>query len=171
MPIGDRAREENIVSSETKQIFRRVLIDINGNSLEGVTFDNCLGNPNLKFTNATYELIYRPISKQHEHAKENPFIVRCDMLPGAKLRTKDWKTFKGLAKRDPVIAWIIKWTTINEELFKVAKQHYFLPITFTIKYVEYKNHLEKLEPEARMLLSREEWMIGEKYRAERWASR
>lgn len=171
MPIGDKAREEIIVSSETKQIFRRVLIEINGNSLEGVTFDNCLGNPDLRFTNGTYELIYRPISKQHEHAKENPFIVRSDLLPGSKLRVKNWNAFKGLAKRDPAIAWILKWTTIDEELFKLAREHYMLPITFTIKYVEYRNHLKKLEPNANMLLTREEWMIGDKYRAERLASR
>ena len=93
------------------------------------------------------------------------------MLPGAKLRVKNWNVFKCLANRDPVIAWILKWTTIDEELFKLAREHYMLPITFTIKYTEYRNHLQKLEPNARMHLTREEWMIGDKYRAERLASR
>lgn len=171
MPIGDRAREEIIVSSETKQIFRRVAVKIDGSSLEGVTFDNCLFDKNLKFTNATYELIYRPISKQLAHAKEHPFIVRCDMLPGSKIRVKDWQMLYRLSKENPVISWLIKWTTISKELFDIAKQHYMLPITFTIKYIEYRDHLRKLEPEAKMLMSREEWMIGDKYRAERLASR
>lgn len=144
---------------------------IDGSSLEGVTFDNCLFDKNLKFTNGTYELIYRPISKQHAHAKENPFIVRCDMLPGAKIRVKDWQMLYRLSKQDPVIAWILKWTTIDKELFDIAKMHYMLPMSFTIKYIDYCNHLRKLEPEARMLMTREEWMIGDKYRAERWASR
>jgi hypothetical protein len=136
-----------------------------------VTFDNCLGNPDLRFTNGTYELIYRPISKQYTNSKEKPFVVRCDMLKGSKLRVKNYEGLKEIAKKDPVVAWILKWTTLNKDLFNVAKQHYFLPITFTIKYVEYRNHLQKLEPEARMLMSREEWMMGEEYRAERWASR
>lgn len=171
MPIGDRAREENIVSSETKQIFRRVTVNIHGKSLEGVTFDNCLGNPDLRFTNGTYELIYRPISKQREHAKEKPFVIRCDMLQGAKIRVRSYEALKEIAKDNPVVAWILKWTTLNKDLFNVAKQHFMLPITFTIKYVEYRNHLQKLEPYANMHLSREEWMIGDKYRAERWASR
>ena len=171
MPIGDRAREEIIVSSETKQIFRRVTINIHGKSLKGVTFDNCLGNPDLRFTNGTYELIYRPISKQREHAKEKPFVLRCDMLQGSKIRVKDYNALKGLAKSSPVIDWILKWTTLDQKLFNAAKMHYMLPITFTIKYTDYIDHLQKLEPEARMHLSREEWMMGEEYRAERWASR
>lgn len=171
MPIGDRAKEEIIVSSETKQIFRRVAIKTNGKSLEGVTFDNCLFDKDLHFTNGTYEVIYRPASKQIEHAKNNPFIIRCDMYPGAKKRIASWEAFQRLAKSDPVTAWLIKWTTIDKELFKCAKTHYMLPLTFTIKYTEYWRYLEKLEPDARMHLSREEWMIGEKYRAERLASR
>lgn len=171
MPIGDRAREENIVSSETKQIFRRVAVKIDGSTLQDVTFDNCLLNKNLKFTNGTYELIYRPISKQREHAKEHPFIVRCDMLPGSKIRVKDWPMLYRLSKQDPVIAWIVKWTTVNKELFDVAKAHYMLPVSFTIKYIDYCNHLRKLEPDVRMHLTKEEWMIGDKYRAERLASR
>lgn len=171
MPIGDKAREEIIVSSETKQIFRRVTVNIQGNSLKGVTFDNCLCNPDLRFTNGTYELIYRPISKQKEHSKEKPFVVRCDMLPGCKIRVKDYNSLKGLAKSSPVIDWILKWTTLDQKLFNVAKMHCMLPITFTIKYTDYVDYLQKLEPEARMYLTKEEWMIGEKYRAERWASR
>ena len=171
MPIGDRAREENIVSSETKQIFRRVAVKIDGSSLKDITFDNCLLNKDLKFTNGIYELIYRPAAKQREHARAHPFIVRCDMLPGSKIRVKDWQMLYRLAKENPVIAWLIKWTTINKELFDIAKMHYMLPMSFSIKYIEYCKHLSKLDPEARMLMSREEWMIGDKYRAERLASR
>lgn len=171
MPIGDRAREEIIVSSETKQIFRRACVNISGNSLKGITFDNCLGNPNIRFTNGHYELIYRPISKQRDHARINPFIVRCDMLPGSKIRVKNWEDLKKLSKDNLVLQWLINWTTIDKTLFNMAKMNYFVPIIFTIKYTDYINHLQKLEPEARMQLTREEWMIGEKYRAERLASR
>lgn len=171
MPIGDKAREEIIVSTAQKQIFRRTLVNIKGISLKGVTFNNCLGNPDLKFTNGFYEVIYRPHSKQQGHALENPFIVRCDMYPGSKIRVKSWRAFQELAKVNEVAAWLLKWSTISKEIFNCAKKHYMLPISFTIKYVEYWEYLQKLEPEAEMHLTREEWMIGEKYRAERLASR
>ena len=171
MPIGDKAREYVIVSSEIKQIFRRACINIYGNSLEGITFDNCLTNPDLKFTNGYYELIYRPVSKQTTHARINPFILRCDMLKGSKIRIKNWEDLKKLSESNPVLKWLLRWTTISKELFNVAKMNYFVPVTFSIKYVEYRNHLQKLEPYANMHLTREEWMIGDKYRAERLASR
>lgn len=93
------------------------------------------------------------------------------MLPGSKIRVKNWEDLKKLSENNPVLQWLIRWTNINKDLFNVAKMNYFVPITFTIKYVEYRNHLQKLEPYANMHLTREEWMIGDKYRAERLASR
>lgn len=171
MPIGDRAREEIIVSSETKQIFRRACVNIYGKPLKDVTFDNCLKNSELRFTNGIFQLIYKPVSKQREHAREKPFVLRCDMLPGAKLRIASYEGLKKISEENPVIAWLLKWSTLTKELFNVAKMHYFIPITFTIKYIEYRNHLQKLDPYENMHLTKEEWMIGEKYRAERLASR
>jgi hypothetical protein len=171
MPIGDRAREENIVCSETKQIFRRICVKLDGSSLEGVDFSNCLYDENLKFTNGVYEIAYKPVTKQREFARRNPFLIRSDLLPGCKMRFKDWKDFCKLAESNKALKWLKEWTTISAEMFNCAKTHYMLPLVFTVKYCEYWKRLKKLEPEARMHLSREEWMIGDKYRAERLASR
>ena len=171
MPIGDRAREENIVSSETKQIFRRVCLRISENPLNDIDFDNCLLNKDVCFSNGVYEIIYRPISKQVAHAREYPYVIRCDLLKQNKIRVKDWNMLYGLSKKDPVVAWILKWTTISKEMFDCAKVHFMLPLTFTIKYIDYWNFLSKKNPDCSMQLSKLEWMSGDKYRAERLASR
>lgn len=171
MPIGDKAWEEFIVSSEAKQIFRRALLSFDEKSPRFITEEDLLTNPNVKLTNGTYELIYRPIAKQKENSKEYPYIVRSDLLKGCKVRVKDYQMLKRLGKERKDVAFLLKWTTLTLDLFKIAKQNFNTPLCFTMKWVEYAETIMKKDPESSMSYKKEEWVVSEKYRAMRVANK
>lgn len=171
MPIGDKAWEEFIVSSEAKQIFRRAMVHFDEKSPRFITEEDLLTNPDVKLTNGTYELIYRPIAKQKENSREYPFIVRSDLLKGCKIRVRDYNMLECLAKERKEIAFLLKWTTLTRELFGVAKQNFNTPFCFTMKWKEYSETIKAKDPEAPMAYKKEEWVVGEKYRAMRVANK
>lgn len=172
MPIGDRAREEVILSSSEKQLFRRILIDITEKPISDVTFDTFMYNENLRFTNGTYELIFRPITKQKVNSWNKPFLIRSDIFKNtSKIRVPSYKALLNIAEVNPEVAWLVKWTTISEEMFECAKIHRMMPLAFTMKYTDYCKFLKKQDKKAPMQLTKEEWVLGEEFRAERRASK
>ena len=166
MPIGDKAWEEFIASSEGKRIFKRVMVHLDEKAPENIVDDDFLFDPNLKFTNGHYELIYRPFTKQSKYAGECPFIVRCDMLPALKVRVANYGHLKKIGEENPIIAWLIKWCPLSRELFDLARTNFGTPISFTVDWLAYARYIKENNPENKVQLCKEEWKVGEKYRAQ-----
>ena len=165
MPIGDKAWEEFIACSETKQLFRRVLLHMQEKAPENISDFDFGVDKDLKLSNGHYEVIYRPYAKQAKHASACPYIIRCDLFPGAKLRVSGYAHLKEIAKTNQAVAWMLKWTTISDKLFRIARVNFSMPITFTIKWIEYVENMKANNPDNKHQFIKEEWIVAEKYRA------
>ena len=166
MPIGDKAWEEFIASSEGKRVFKRMLVHLDEKAPENITDDDFLTDPNLKFTNGHYELIYRPFSRQKQHSAKHPYIVRCDMFPGFKVRVSSYEDLKKISKRDKSFAWLLKWSNLSSKMFGLAKMNFGVPISFTANWLEYAEYIKENNPGNKVQLCKEEWKVGEKYRTQ-----
>ena len=166
MPIGDKAWEEFIASSEGKRVFKRVLTHLDEKAPENITDDDFLFDPNLKFTNGHYEVIYRPFTKQIKHSAECPFLIRCDLFPGAKIRIANYEHLKKISKDCKEAAWLIKWCPLSRELFDLARTNFGVPITFTPDWLAYAKYIKEHNPGNKTQLMKREWKLAEEYRAQ-----
>lgn len=133
--IGDNARRCIIESSIPKGLFVRARFSFEIEPLkEGET---PIENPNLCQTNGLYYIKYLPIKLY----KWGPFLLRCDLFDGEKIRVADYKSVLGQAngngEKAKFFKFLIEWTNISPKLFEIAKEHYGMPIPFSFKIEKY----------------------------------
>lgn len=76
-------------------------------------------------------------------AKSKKFVINCDLFPGNRLRIKNYKELKELAKTDIRVRFLLNNTNISIGLFNIANEHRDLPLPFVIDWIKYKKNLEK----------------------------
>lgn len=156
--LGDRVRDANInvtiLNSVKKPIVARCHFDLN--SVPVKEGDYPTEENDIVYSDLIYRVVYKPSYK--ENKQHVPYMLECDMFEGKYFRFADMEDLKEKAKTDKRIAFLLRWTNLNEGLLIQAKQllQVRLPICFnTVKYERYlKDIVEKetgVRPEYSML--------------------
>ena len=137
-----------IENTVAKQIFKAGIIEKNlfedrsGRAiikLDGslpTDFDIVNGSPLLRSTHGVYHIIYSPRCMHGKVEKSKPFCVICDLLK-FNLYVTGSKHFEKLADVYPEVAWLIKNTNYNGDLFFLAKIHPGVRMSFSLNFGEY----------------------------------
>lgn len=156
--LGDRVRDANIgvtiLNSVKKPLVARCHFDLNSVPVKEGDFPT--EDNDIVYSDLIYRVVYKPSFKD---CKQNePYMLECDMFEGKYFRFADMEDLKEKAKTDKRIAFLLRWTNLNEGLLIQAKQllQVRLPICFnTVEYERYlKDIVEKetgVRPEHSML--------------------
>ncbi len=133
--IGDRARESSNVRITTPLVScARFQLD------GGLISQTDLGlSKDTIHTAGRFGIRY--ITQRRKKNPPRPFSIACDILDERRTRFASYEDFVEDAKERPEVAFLIKWSTISPELFKLAEEYKGVWFGFSIKYVEYKEHL------------------------------
>lgn len=133
--IGDRARESSN-NRITPPLVWRARFQIDG----GLISQTSIGlDKDTIHTDGRFGIRYIPQRRRKNPVR--PFSIICDILDMNKSRYASYEDFVKDAEKRPEVAFLLKWSTISEELFKFAEEYKGVWFGFSIKYVEYKEHL------------------------------
>lgn len=141
--IIDLARRA--ISEETvkKQLNTRVAISLTSSPLYPGCSEIKKADPNLRYTDGWYFIKYKPTPSALGTQKR--YIIMCDIIHWREkfMRVKGWDEVVELAKKEPRVAWLFKYTNISEELFKIARKNICVPIPFSVDIVKYNNEIKE----------------------------
>lgn len=137
------AREIIIETAPRKTFAARLFISLNNEILK--ENEDLATNPDVKMTNGNYYVKYGWCRNRRE--EDRKFVIVSDLFSyHGRVRFYDWKDFCRMAKTDKEVRWIKENTTISEELFKIAKDHHWQNLPFSVDWVKYKNKLKEKDP-------------------------
>lgn len=99
----------------------------------------------IRLTNGIYAIRFnspRSIRKTRRGRSDLPFTIATDLL-GFHLTVRNAMHFRALAKVIPELAWMIRNTNYDDELFHIAENHVGIHIPFCLDVVKYHNKLKK----------------------------
>lgn len=138
--IGDKAKEM-LADHTVKRTFNpRCLISKTEKLPQ--RGDSPMNNPDLFYTTGSYSLAFRPSAGPNVR-KQDKFIIRSDIFQGSKRRMASYEVMKSMAKNDWSLAFLLKWTNINQKLFDIAAKNISVQIPFTFKVEEYAQMLQE----------------------------
>lgn len=140
--VGDRARTEKMTAPSTTKGFH---------ALAYVRLDEELLDTHLSSTINESEVLgdircrvtYRPRTDQPKYAGRDYIVICSTRMKGFDSRYRDWADFCARAERDPIVAFIKKWSPITEKWFEIAKANPGVDLPFGIDWGKYHEHLEK----------------------------
>ena len=97
-------------------------------------------DPSVRTTGGYYTLIYYPTTSVR-YVKDKPYCIGQDLIR-LSVRVSGPKHWHCLASRIPELKWLEKWSTLEDEMFAIAKKHPGSQIFFTIKWIEYCRMIE-----------------------------
>lgn len=140
--IGDRAKLEKMGASvKTKGFHALAYVRLDEELLD--THLTSATDPTPKLERMRCQISYKPRTDRPKYMGRNYVVVCSETLKGFDSRYRDWEDFCGRAERDPVVAFVKKWSPISEKYFEMAKANTGVEITFSIDWVAYHEHLEK----------------------------
>lgn len=140
--VGDRARAEKMTAPSTAKGFHALayvrldeeLLDTHLSS--AINESEVLGDIRCRVT-------YRPRTDQPKYAGRDYIVICSTRMKGFDSRYRDWADFCARAERDPIVAFIKKWSPITEKWFEIAKANPGVDLPFGIDWGKYHEHLEK----------------------------
>ncbi len=153
--IGDKARECLSDHLSAIKLNPRLLISFTLKTRQ--TGENPLNNRDLKFTDGLYAVTYSP-SKGPNTLKNANFLISCDMFYRKGMRAFNYKSFKKNINEDPVVDFLVNWTTLTEELFDIAKANLGTRIPFSLDVVKYYRAIKEKDPDIGFEVFTEEGM-------------
>lgn len=140
--VGDRARTEKMTApSTTKGFHARAYVRLDEELLD-VSLNDSIDTAK-RFSDIRCRIVYRPRSDQPKYAGRDYIVVCSETLKGFDSRYRDWADFCARAERDPIVAFIKKWSPISEKWFEMAKANPGADLPFGIDWGKYHEHLEK----------------------------
>lgn len=140
--IGDKARLEKMGAPvKTKGFHVPARIRIDENPIDAEL--NRVGDGVLTVDDLRLRITHRPRLDQPKYAGRDYIVVCSATLKGFNSRYRDWADFCERAERDPVVAFVKKWSTISEDYFEMAKADSGVDFHFGIDWSRYYTHLKK----------------------------
>ena len=113
-----------------------------------------LDDGTILITDGLYYLKYRPYRDQYVSIKDNdkekeihgllPFFIKADIFYGHKSRISNMNMIRKRAKTDSKFKYLLEYTNINKDMFKLAVENPGTPIPFCADMVKYRNHIAEL---------------------------
>lgn len=140
--VGDRARTEKMTAPSTAKGFHaRAYVRLDEELLD-VNLNDSIDTAK-RFSDIRCRIVYRPRLDQPKYAGRDYIVVCSETLKGFDSRYRDWADFCARAERDPIVAFIKKWSPISEKWFEMAKANPGADLPFGIDWGKYHEHLEK----------------------------
>ena len=88
--------------------------------------------------------------------KYKPFFIICDLF-ACPLRVNGPEHFRELANVFPEIAWLLRNTNYNDELFRLAREHLGIQFNFNLDFVAYEKMLKEKGAKDRVFYSTQDY--------------
>lgn len=153
--IGDKAREV-IAEGKAIQLRKsRPCVNLKGEEIK--ENDSPLTNKDCIYTSLYWGVRYEPYKRGKNTV---PYLVKGDIF-GIGVRLKDWQELVDVANGGELsnpkinrheenipqkLKFILKYTTLDENMFKVAKDNLGIELTFSLKYDKYIKDAKTLIP-------------------------
>ena len=105
-------------------------------------------NPNIRTTNGNFAIVYNPEGSP-KRVKNKPYTIAQDLI-AARISVSGPAHFKCLCQRIPELAFLKKWSNYDDGLFAMAKKHPGIAFSFTLRWCDYGNMIEKKAEELRL---------------------
>jgi hypothetical protein len=99
-------------------------------------------DPDIKFTKGLYTIQYIPKADFHRNPKF-PYLIGQDLVR-LRVTVSGPKHWGALCERIPELGWVNRNSTLNLEMFAIAKKHPGLVIRFGIDFVKYCRKIEAI---------------------------
>ena len=91
-------------------------------------------SPDIRYTKFCYSIKFQPASTD----THNRFVINADIVSKTeKIRVGSFDHLQQLAKSNPALAWLLRNTNLNNDLFKVALSNINIRIPICIDIPEY----------------------------------
>ena len=124
-----------------ERVFRKALLSI---EFKKFSHDEDIADrPDLFFFNGFFDLVYCHETVQSRTRRMyrinilDPALREAVFRSGFKVRVRDWAEFVECAKYNPYFNFILRASTISEELFGLAKENYGIRMPFSIDICKY----------------------------------
>jgi hypothetical protein len=98
-------------------------------------------DPNIRTTNGRFSITYNPEGSP-KRVRNKPYTIGQDLL-ACRICVSGPGHFYSLSRRIPELGWIVRWSTLEDDLFALAKQHPGITFYFDVNWVKYGRMIEK----------------------------
>ena len=144
--IGGKAEQIAVTATGAKKaIFTHAIISLD--SVPVYRKDLLNANPDIRCTNFLFYVKYKPVifNKQiygltgtpYQRKTDKHYVIVTNFMRRKSLRFKNIPELKRLAKTDKEIAFLLKYTNLDEDKLITARQLMEFPIYFTFDYARY----------------------------------
>lgn len=122
----DRFARELLASQGEQKHFSRAIINRNVTPLK--LGETPATNEAVKYTDFFYTLKWKP--SNYGANKTNPYLIKCDLFTGSKIRARNYNGLQRAARNYPWIKFLVEYTTISEADFKRANANQLIEFPF-----------------------------------------
>lgn len=143
--LGDRARQAIIASEQKHKRTSRALISF---SLKyPKKGDNPYESKDFFLTTGQYAITYKPYDIQGRPRKK-PITISTDIGKDMYLSIITWDDFVYIAKKDPLWAFVYKYTNICEDMVRLAYANPVVRIPFGLDFVKLEKAIKRKNKKA-----------------------
>ena len=127
--------------SEPLTAFSKKVVSLDENPVVVHLTESGLFLSGIVTTKGCYSITYNP-DNSPKRIKDKPFTIGQDLIKGL-ISVSGPAHFKCLCKRIPELGFLKKWSNYDDRLFALAKKHPGIGFTFTLRWGDYADMIEK----------------------------